>query len=80
MPLVHRVINSRSSDLTVWCEPFCNAYVIPPASTLDFFGEPEAASGPLIEVEATDEGLTLHFNHVPLEPDAKLDGTEILPL
>lgn len=80
MPLLHRIMNNTAENLAIWSEPFCNGYVVPPGSTLDFFGEVQTEHSPLIETETTRDGLTVYFNHVGYEPDAVLDGHRISPI
>lgn len=79
MQLIQRIVNNTAENLAIWSEPFCNGYVVPPGSTLDFLGEVQADHFPLIETEATREGLTVYFDHVVCEPDAVLDGHLISP-
>ena len=77
-----QVRNELDHDLDVWCEPYCEAYRVPPGSLLVFRGNSEYrrdGTSP-VQTDMTKNGITLWFEHASYAPDAELDGKPANPL
>ncbi|HEY6814118.1 MAG TPA: hypothetical protein VI168_01135 [Croceibacterium sp.] len=74
--------NELDHELEVWCEPFCETYLVPPGSVLLFRGnaEHEREGTAPVNAAATKNGITLWFEHASYAPDAELDGNPVDPV